>query len=140
MECTLSLKTYQLGISSSQHEKNLFFSKHKLEYMNLHHVLTSTRRFRADETFFLVSQRLFQPIEFSRSKFDRLDPSYQTSKARIRQVGKDSAFLLASSCLSPKAFVLAHFTRQNTFFSKKEKRSKSTRQTHFFKMSQNSFI
>ena len=27
---------------------------------------------------------LFQPIEFSLSKFDRLDPSYQTSKARIR--------------------------------------------------------
>ena len=26
---------------------------------------------------------LFQPIEFSLSKFDRLDPSYQTSKARI---------------------------------------------------------
>ena len=31
---------------------------------------------------------LFQPIEFSRSKFDSLDPTYQTSKARIRQVGK----------------------------------------------------
>ena len=42
--------------------------------MNLHHgnsklqnkfqFATSTRRFRADETFY-VSQRLFQPIEFS---------------------------------------------------------------------------
>ena len=41
--------------------------------MNLHHgntkiqkfqSATSTRRFRADETFY-VSQRLFQPIEFS---------------------------------------------------------------------------
>ena len=32
----------------------------------------------------LFRQRLFQPIEFSFSKFDRLDPSYQTSKTRIR--------------------------------------------------------
>ena len=32
----------------------------------------------------LFRRRLFQPIEFSLSKFDRLDPSYQTSKARIR--------------------------------------------------------
>ena len=31
-----------------------------------------------------LRRRLFQPIEFSLSKFDRLDPSYQTSKARIR--------------------------------------------------------
>ena len=38
---------------------------------------------------------LFQPIEFSLSKFDRLEPSYQTSKARIRWVGKDSAVLSA---------------------------------------------
>ena len=26
----------------------------------------------------------FQPIEFSLSKFDSLDPTYQTSKAKIR--------------------------------------------------------
>ena len=32
----------------------------------------------------LLRRRLFQPIEFSLAKFDRLDPSYQTSKARIR--------------------------------------------------------
>ena len=32
----------------------------------------------------------FQPIEFSLSKFDNLDPTYQTSKARIRQNRKDS--------------------------------------------------
>ena len=31
-----------------------------------------------------LRRRLFQPIEFSLSKFDRLDPSYQTSKANIR--------------------------------------------------------
>ena len=76
---------------------------------------------------------LFQPIEFSLSKFDSLDPTYQTSKARIRQVGKDSAFLLASSCLSPKAFVLAQFTRQNTlFFSKKRKTLKINAPNSFF--------
>ena len=38
---------------------------------------------------------LFQPIEFSLSKFDSLDPTYHTSKARIRQVGKDPVSLLA---------------------------------------------
>ena len=32
------------------------------------------------------------------------------------------------------------YEAKHPFFSKKEKRSKSTRQTHFFKMSQNSFI
>ena len=61
--------------------------------MNLHHgntklqnkfqFGTSTTRFRADETFY-VSQRLFQPIEFSLSKFDSLDLTYQTSKGKIR--------------------------------------------------------
>ena len=87
MECTLSLKTYQLGISSSQHEKNLFFSKNKLVYMNLHHVLTSTRRFRADETFFsfpngfsnLSNSRFrsligwIQAIKLRKREFDRLE-------------------------------------------------------------------
>ena len=37
---------------------------------------------------------LFRRIEFSFSKFDSLDPTYQTSKARIRYVGKDPAILL----------------------------------------------
>ena len=37
----------------------------------------------------------FQFIEFSLSKFGSLDPNYQTSKARIRWVGKHSAVLLA---------------------------------------------
>ena len=37
-----------------------------------------------------------------------------------------------------KAFDLAHFTMQN--IQQQKKRAKSTRQTHFFKMSQTSFI
>jgi len=86
---------------------------------------------------------VYQPIEFSLSKFDSLDRSYQTSKARIvRYVGKDlavlSAFILP---VKQKAFVLAHFMRQTSFFKffkkpLKKKRSKSTRQTHSLKISQ----
>ena len=57
--------------------------------------------------------------------------------------GKDKAVLLASILpieedkKHEKTFVLAHFTRQNTFF---KKRSKSARQTNFFKKWQNSSI
>ena len=64
---------------------------------------------------------LFQPIEFSLSKFDSLDTTYQTSKARIRWVGKDLAVLSALILpIEEKALVLAHFTRQNIFFFKKK--------------------
>ena len=85
---------------------------------------------------------IFQPIEFSLPKFDRLDPTYQTSKARIRYVGKDSAFLSAFIfSVEEKAFVLAHFARQNTFFFQKKKNAQNQRaKLLFFKMSQTSFI
>jgi len=43
-------------------------------------------------------------------------------------------FLLALSCLSQKALVLAHFTRQNI-----KKKLKINAPNSFFKMSQNSF-
>ena len=44
-----------------------------------------TNNFSSIGTMKLIKMlNLFQPIEFSLSKFDRLDPSYQTSKARIR--------------------------------------------------------
>ena len=83
---------------------------------------------------------LFQPIEFSLSKFDRLDPTYQTSKARFRQVGKDltvlSAFILP---VEEKAFVLTHFSRQNIFFSKKKKTLKINAPNSFFENESNFF-
>ena len=41
--------------------------------------LSSTRKMKANE-----NAESFQPIEFSLSKFGNLDPTYQTSKARIR--------------------------------------------------------
>ena len=76
---------------------------------------------------------LFQPIKFSLSKFDSLDPLYQTSKARIRYVGKDlavfSAFIFP---VEEKAFVLAHFTRQDISFSTTKKTLKINASNSFF--------
>ena len=73
----------------------------------------------------------FQPIEFSLSRFDTLDPSFQTSKARIRQAGKDLAFI---SFILPiaKRVCFSPFYHAKHFFLQK-KRSKSKRQTYFFK-------
>ena len=73
--------------------------------------------------------------------FDRLDPSYQNSKAGIWWVRKDSAFYWLLSFVSKnneKASILGLFTKQNIFFVKK--RLKSMRQTYFSKMSQECFI
>ena len=80
--------------------------------MNLHHgnsklqnkfqFATSTKRFRADETFY-VSQRLFQPIEFS--FFRSLIAWIQPIKLRKREFGrleKIRQFYQSSSCLSKK--------------------------------------
>ena len=51
---------------------------------------------------------LFQPIEFSLSKFGRLDPSYLNLKARIRQVGKDQSVPFK---ISPKS-IFVNFGRK----------------------------
>ena len=109
---------------------------------------------------------LFQPIEFSLSKFDSLDPKNGKAvgkREKFHQPGifsyslkhdvnlckltcflkKTSSFHAKMKIILPveeKAFVLTYFTMQNTFFFLKKKRSKSTRQTHFLQMSQNSFI
>ena len=128
-------------------KRTCFFSKHKLVYMNLHHVLTSTRRFRADETFY-VSQRLFQPIEFS--LFRSLIGWIQAIKLRKSEnsigwkrfgsfISLHLAYRRKSVCFI-SFYEAKHFFFVFVFFQKKEKRSKSTRQTHFFKMSQTSFI
>ena len=124
MECTLSLKTYQLGISSSQHGKNLFFSKKKLVYMNLHHVLTSTRRFRADETFFSFPNGF---SNLSNSRFRSLIGRIQAIKLRNENsIGRKRpsnfmnlylAYRKCNKSTKLRSF-LAYFTRQKQFFQK----------------------
>ena len=75
------------------------------------------------------------------SKFDRSDPSYQTSKKReFDRLEKIWQFYQPSSCLSKKKRLFLLILRDKTLFFFKKKRSKSTRQTHFLKMSQTSFI
>ena len=60
---------------------------------------------------------IFQPMEFSLSKFDRLDPSYETLKARIRWVGRDSVI---GPFYAPKHFFQKTFkiSAPNSIFSK----------------------
>ena len=71
----------------------------------------------------------FQSIEFSLSKFDSLDPTYQTSKARIRQVGKDPAIL--SAYILPIENTTEERSYDRFFFSHAKK------QVLFFKNTQN---
>ena len=92
--------------------------------MNLHHgntklqnkfqFGTSTRRFRADETFY-VSQRLFQPIEFS--LFRSLIGWIQAIKLRKRELDsleKIWQFYQPSSCLSKKMRLFLLILRSKT--------------------------
>ena len=60
----------------------------------------------------------FQPIEFSLSKFDSLDPTYQTSKTRVRKVAK-SPFYDAKHFFSKKKN--AQNQRAKLIFSKRVK-------------------
>ena len=72
------------------------------------------------------------------SKFDRLDPSYQTSKKReFDGLEKIWQFYQPSSYLSKKKRLFLLILGGKTLFSKK-RRSELTLQTHFFKMSQTS--
>ena len=62
----------------------------------------------------------FSSIGKMKMKADKTAKSFPT----YRIVGKDSAFLLSSILpIEEKAFVLAYFTRQNTFFKKKQKKT-----------------
>ena len=105
--------------------------------MNLHHVLTSTRRFRADETFFsfpngfsnLSNSRFrsligwIQAIKLRKREFDRLEkiqPSYQLTSCLSKMQRKNEVMI-----------VFCFFYKQKTSFF--QKHSKSARQTHFFK-------
>ena len=118
--------------------------------MNLHHGNTKLKtsfnleRVKEDSglmKLFYVSQRLFQPLEFSlvRSLIGWIQ-DIKLRKREFDRLEKIWQFYQPSSCLSKKkCLFLAYFTKQNFFFYKK-KRSKSTRQTHFFKMNQTSFI
>ena len=117
--------------------------------MNLHHgnsklqnkfqFATSTRRFRADETFY-VSQRFFQPIEFS--FFRSLIGWIQAIKLRENEnsIGwkRFGSFISLHLAYGRKSVCFISFHEATHLF--KKKRSKSTRQTHFLKMSQTSFI
>ena len=84
---------------------------------------------------------LFQPIEFSFSKFDRLDPSYQTSKKReFDRLEKIWQFYQPSSCLSKKKRLFYLILRGKThflFFFKK-KMLKISAPNSFFQKSPNS--
>ena len=132
MECTLSLKTYQLGISSSQHGKNLFFSKKKLVYMNLHHVLTSTRRFRADETFFSFPNGF---SNLSNSRFRSLIGWIQAIKLRKREfdrLEKIQHFYQLHLAYRKKRLFQPILRGKTLFFSKKRKTLKINAPNSFF--------
>ena len=75
------------------------------------------------------------------SKFDSLDPTYQTSKKRefdrLEKIWHClSAFILP---IEEKAFVFAHFTRQNIFFSKKNAQNQRAKLINFFENESNFF-
>ena len=62
---------------------------------------------------------LVESIKSSLSKFDRLDPIYQTSKARIWWVGKDSEFLLAFVLRVEESVRFCPFYKAKHFLFKK---------------------
>ena len=71
---------------------------------------------------------LFKPIEFSLSKYHKLDPMYQTSKARIWYLRKDSAWFITLHLVYRKKRSFCLILPSKAL---KKKSWKSTRQTHF---------
>ena len=85
--------------------------------MNLHHVLTSTRRFRADETFFsfpngfsnLSNSRFrsliawIQPIKLRKREFDRLEKPLGNEK-KVHQPGIFSYSFQIETCFKVSCF------------------------------------
>ena len=73
---------------------------------------------KADKT-----AKSFQPIEFSLSKFDNLDPTYQTSKKReLDRLETIWQFYQPSSCLSKKKRLFYPILRDKTLFFFKTKK------------------
>jgi len=66
-----------------------------------------------------------------------LGPTYKTSKARIRWIGRDSVSLLAFILPIEEMFVLAHF-RMQTIFSPKNVTQNQHAKLIFSKISENS--
>ena len=99
---------------------NLYHGNSKLQ--NKFQFATSTRRFRADETFY-VSQRLFQPIEFSffRSLIAWIQPIKLRKKREFDRLEKIWQFYQPSSCLSKKKRLFYLILRGKTLFFPKKK-------------------
>lgn len=80
---------------------------------------------------------LFQLMEFSLSKFDSFDPTYQT-KAEFRYLGKELVFFISLLVVCQRKHLFSPILGSKPLLSflfspNKKKRSKSTRQADFFK-------